>query len=397
MPATRSSQHTRHPAEAVSPPSNRLPLPLSPSPHTRSQRVRRLPSRLRDDYECTSDPVEPPPSASNHRGRLARSNTRARASEFFSPPPPPHPVVQQPQTSAQHHPSPHPQGHLSPQPPDRPQDLDPDAEETFWGGAPAQPPQILAEDVAVNSQPPLQQAALRPQVPLPSFEEASQVYIPTLKWPPRPVRADFTRTLADLWQQVADKPAEVQGWLLIFIFTRAVLPAGIAGNQDQAESKSKLIRERLRRWRQGEFSALWSEAVQLSSKRPKAKKKKASVPEKSQQDLNVERATKLCQEGQYTKSLQALVSLGLAEHSPAVLKEMQAKHPQGAPPLIPTTDSSPIAFSPSQVLEACQTFHKGSAAGPRGLRPEHLMIMLKSSPANRVAKAETQLTRLCSS
>ena len=61
---------------------------------------------------------------------------------------------------------------------------------------------------------------------------------------------------------------------------------------------------------------------------------------------------------------------------------------------IPTTDSAPMVFSPSQVLEACKTFHKGSGAGPSGLRPEHLMIMLKSSPANRVAKAETQLTRL---
>ena len=135
--------------------------------------------------------------------------------------------------------------------------------------------------------------------------------------------------------------------------------------------------------------------MQLSSQRSKPRKKKAAAAqEKSQRDLNIERATKLCQEGQYTKSLQALVSLGLAENNPATLREMKAKHPTGAPPKIPTTDSTPLYFSPSQVLEACQTFHKGSAAGPSGLRPEHLMIMLKSSPANRVAKAETQLTRL---
>ena len=152
---------------------------------------------------------------------------------------------------------------------------------------------------------------------------ASKTYIPTLKWPPRAVRADFTRTLADVWQQVADDPATIQGWLLIYIFPRAILPARMGGSREDGESKAKLIKERLRRWRQGEFGALWHEAVQITSEKPKTKKKNQNATtKKSQQDLNVERATKLCQEGQYTKSLQALVSLGLAEPSAASLKEM---------------------------------------------------------------------------
>ena len=276
--------------------------------------------------------------------------------------------------------------------------LDPDEEELFWGAGPVPVPHqaALAEEAEDNSQ----QAPQRPldpplhQAPLPSFQEASQTYIPTLKWPPRSVRADFTRTAADLWQQVADRPDDLQGWLLILIFPRAILPARMELDRGgEGESKAKMIKERLRRWRQGEYSALWKEAVQLISSRGK-RKKKVQPLEKSQQELNVERATKLCQEGQYTKALQSLVSLGLADHTAESLREMKAKHPASPPPIIPTTDSSPMAFSPSQVLEACKTFHKGSGPGPSGLRPEHLMIMLKSSPANRVAKAETQLTRL---
>ena len=352
----------------------------------------------------TSPPPPRTPAVAQPSARAAP--TPAAPVPLFSPPPPvpnvcqadaarPPPTPNLPGVLQSRAPA---QGHAAPplQPFAPPLDLDPEEEENFWRDIPPiQHDQVLAEEVAVNSQPPpQQQAGLHPPVPLPSFEEASQKYIPTLKWPPRSVRADFTRTLADLWQQVADKPDDVQGWLLVYIFTRAVLPARIGGDE-QGESKAKLIKERLRRWRQGEFAALWSEAVQLSSQKPKARKKKAgAAPEKSQHDLNVERATKLCQEGQYTKALQALVSLGLADESAATLREMQSKHPQSAPPVIPTTDVAPLSFAPSQVLEACTTFHKGTAAGPCGLRPEHLMIMLKASPANRVAKAETQLTRL---
>ena len=124
-----------------------------------------------------------------------------------------------------------------------------------------------------------------------------------------------------------------------------------------------------------------------------------SIPEeseeKTQQQKNVERATKLGQEGQYTRSLQALVSQGLADSSSAaVLAEMKAKHPQGQPPTIPDTDVPPKAFSPSEVSAAAKTFHKGSAPGPSGLRPEHLMVVLKAAPPNRFGRAETQLTRV---
>ena len=73
---------------------------------------------------------------------------------------------------------------------------------------------------------------------------------------------------------------------------------------------------------------------------------------------------------------------------------MKAKHPVGKDPTIPTSDVAPRVFSPSEVSAAVKTFQKGSAAGPSGLRPEHLMVALKASPPNRSSRAETQLTRV---
>ena len=429
QPSTSFTSLSRSPLPAV---TSSSPLPSTstglPLPPLRQSSRQRGPNPRYAEFDLSGDST---PS----------SRRRNRASDFFSqpsapvsPPPPCRPAVPRPSATLQHYQQP-PLIHPHPLVPDAEEDsrragpgsgnparlvapleqdqpnifnvplsppppLNPDIEEDFWG-QPAQRaavqhspiPPVLAEEVQVGSQP---AGAPLLQAPLPSFQDSSQTYIPTLKWPPRSVRADFTRTLADLWQQVADKPIESKGWLLISIFPRAILPAKLGLDHGEGESKAKMIKERLRRWRQGEHGQLWKEAVQLSSQKPKAKKKRAAAAasEKSQQELNVERATKLCQEGQYTKALQALVSLGLADHNQASITEMKAKHPRGAPPTIPTTDSSPMVFSPSQILEACKTFHKGSGAGPSGFRPEHLMIALKSSPANRVAKAETQLTRL---
>ena len=62
-------------------------------------------------------------------------------------------------------------------------------------------------------------------------------------------------------------------------------------------------------------------------------------------------------------------------------------------PTIPTTDIRQMSFAPSQVLDAVKSFHKGSAAGPSGLRPEHLLITVKSAPPNRSERTLTQLTR----
>ena len=107
------------------------------------------------------------------------------------------------------------------------------------------------------------------------------------------------------------------------------------------------------------------------SQRPKKKRKRgkqAFAPgnEQSQQDKNAQRAKVLGEEGNFTKSLQALVSNGLADYSRESLAEMKAKHPFSPPPTVPDTDVRQMYFSPTQILEAVKSFQKGSAAGPSG-------------------------------
>ena len=120
-----------------------------------------------------------------------------------------------------------------------------------------------------------------------------------------------------------------------------------------------LIRERLRRWQAGEFAQLWEEAVEaraVSITSQQKEKKTKSKGKKTQQQHNSERASALAQDGEYSRALAALSSLGIAEQDQTTLAWMKQKHPpyrQKHPPyrdtIIPNTDCPRRTFSPLEV------------------------------------------------
>ena len=131
------------------------------------------------------------------------------------------------------------------------------------------------------------------------------------------------------------------------------------------------MKERLKRWGQGHYRQLWDEAVEMTRPPPKArqKRRKTGQPEageKTQEERNAERATELAHQGQYTRSLQALNSAGLAKHTPATVAEMEAKHPLPEHPTSfqHTSDHPQLSFSQLEVWKAVKSFRKGSAPGP---------------------------------
>ena len=183
--------------------------------------------------------------------------------------------------------------------------------------------------------------------------------------------------------------------MLEAMFARCILPAGRGPRAADAYSQARLVRERLRRWRAGEYSQLWQEAVDLTKVQPKKKKKKQGDQEKSQEKQNAERAATLAQDGQFTKALQALTSAGMAPPTRANLKFMKEKHPQapGEPVNPLNTESPQLSFGQVEVDKAAKKFRRGSAPGPSGLRPEHLRVALQAAPGRR-DRALQSLTKL---
>ena len=75
---------------------------------------------------------------------------------------------------------------------------------------------------------------------------------------------------------------------------------------------------------------------------------------------------------------------------------MKNKHPAASPeprPALPTTNQVQLTFSQIDVEKAVKRFRRGSAPGPSGLRPEHLLVAVWAAPGRR-DRALQGLTRL---
>ena len=230
---------------------------------------------------------------------------------------------------------------------------------------------------------------------LPTFEEAHRTHIPTLIHPPKAARGEFTRHLTEIWRRINMSPEDPKAWLLEYIYTRVILPAGRGPRKGDAYSQARMVKERLKQWGRGEYRMLWDEAVKMTAVPPRARRKRTGEPEqatKSQEEKNGERATKLAQEGQYSRALQSLTSQGMADAAGSTVKAMEEKHPQPthqkAPQ--PSTTAPQLSFSQADVFKAAMSFRRGSAPGPSGLRPEHLKVAVKSPSPNRAEKKKRE-------
>ena len=231
---------------------------------------------------------------------------------------------------------------------------------------------------------------------LPGWEEAHSSAIPTMKHIPKAAREDWARILGATVGDVCADPSNSKRWLLLYILPRCVLRAMPKEVASSGRSAAQVVREACRRWRSGEAASLWKEAVKGQRAPPKKGRKKAgNVDPLSQEKRNARRASALIQEGQLSRAAKALVSRGMDQSSAASRKEMEEKHPQAEVPSAPEEAPSepPFTCSSRQVYEAVRSFKAGTAAGPSGLRAEHLKEA-KGRGEGRGAAALGAITRL---
>ena len=147
---------------------------------------------------------------------------------------------------------------------------------------------------------------------LPSAQEAHRTHVPTSTHVPKAARSDWARVLSDTMEQAIANPAEERYWVLLNILSRYILvarPSSTTGPTPGAE-----VKDRIRRWRNGEAGQLWNDAVK-QSKRPRKKSRRKSHthpaqgvggPQQSpegevtQEEHNVTRCKKLLEEVQFT-------------------------------------------------------------------------------------------------
>ena len=149
---------------------------------------------------------------------------------------------------------------------------------------------------------------------------------------------------------------------------KCVLPSAPCRGHRHHPTDMKLLCEA---WECGQFASLWARAKQHVSHHG---------PWSSSPDVNEKRIAEvisLTKDGLLGKVCQILTSSGLVPNTEDTWTKLSAKHPK-SPPLVPPAHqplpmSSQILPPEFNVLSVHWSFPKACAAGPTGLRIQHLL------------------------
>ena len=82
----------------------------------------------------------------------------------------------------------------------------------------------------------------------------------------------------------------------------------------------------------------------------------------------------LARDGLLGKVCQVLLSEGLAPNNDATWQLLLSKHPASPPPTVPDVSQTPASLGRDFDIRAVlRSFPKGTAAGPSGMRVQHLI------------------------
>ena len=226
---------------------------------------------------------------------------------------------------------------------------------------------------------------------LPSVSDIMQAKVPTLQHVPKGARAKWAKVLSACLSDVCNNPEDDCTWARVFMAAKCLLYSPPSGHRLHWREILKLVKSRIDRWLAGDLAALWSEAV---SGGQSLLKRTGSSRESYQRNHHIRRAKQAVQDGQYRKAIEALSSNGLDPPSSDIQNEMLLKHPQTAPPTLPSGPvPPPISLSESGVLKGARSFPKGSAPGPSGLRPSHIRETVRCPSPDQASQLLTSLTR----
>ena len=206
--------------------------------------------------------------------------------------------------------------------------------------------------------------------PLPSLESVLRMRLPTLRHVPKASRDAWAGVVGEVCQTIVSDPANVDSWVKLFMLARCILANPSRGGRSHWRDTQKAVRIRIAKWRAGQLSELWVDTLELNNRHNRRLSQKRNNSSFSPNLFHVRRAV---EDGQYRKAIQILSSAGIAHSSRDVFDDMLSKHPQSAPPPIPSSPAPPaVCVSEPDVVRALQSFPNGTAPGPSSLRANHL-------------------------
>ena len=202
-------------------------------------------------------------------------------------------------------------------------------------------------------------------VSLPTFEEVCQLNLPTLRFIPSKSRPAFARALSSALRCVIKENTE-EAWLKLFMLPKCVLPsAKRCGRHEKLHPIDFLCNL----WANNDLTCLWNLAKGRANKL-------GDTSSRNQNNLGkpIEMAVSLGRCGMLGKACRTLQSSGIAPNDETTWQLLKAKNPSSDIPIIPNVHTSSVSLDSNFDIGAVlRSFPRDTAAGPSGLRIQHLL------------------------
>ena len=201
---------------------------------------------------------------------------------------------------------------------------------------------------------------------LPSFEDVFLLNQSTLRFIPSKSRPAFARALSSALRSIIRENSE-EAWLKLFMLPKCVLPSSRRrGLHDRPLSIDTLCNM----WIENDLTSLWN----LAKSRVLRQNEGKSGSSSNQHSKKINQAVSLGRSGMMGKACRVLQSDGIAPNNETTWELLKAKHPSGPVPSVPVTHSVPVTLDQDfNILSILHSFPKDTAAGPSGLRVQHLL------------------------
>ncbi|KAL5722078.1 hypothetical protein ACHQM5_005643 [Ranunculus cassubicifolius] len=93
------------------------------------------------------------------------------------------------------------------------------------------------------------------------------------------------------------------------------------------------------------------------------------------EDVNLKQCRRKLGDGHFTAAVRVLTSAGIAPRNSETLRDLEEKHPEAPPPIIPDIPltESAVTVGRDIVMDRVRSFPKGTSCGRDGLRAQHLL------------------------
>ena len=221
---------------------------------------------------------------------------------------------------------------------------------------------------------------------LPSLDEVCATRARLLKYVPRGARVVWGQALAQaaasaVWHNSG------QAWTEFAMLPKCVLFAPPRQGKSNKDDTVAFTKRRCERWLAGERMELWLDGPGAARPGQRTTQRTRNVPTPSEHretERRQLRCVELAADGQYAKAAKALVGPSPLGRDARTEQAMKDKHPraQGTPDLsdlaAPGRAQVP-EFDGALVRKILKSFSRGTAAGPTGLRAQHLVDAVRSA------------------